>query len=149
MKELKEVFSLFVVENETQEVVSEYRLNEYPTEDFVKQVLMERKGLDCYATVNKSYELVSKEIKESDDRLLNNVPAIAVHLIHSASGDWSILVINGTMVQEAHSIDPGELLYMLMDKGSVITEFEEFTVADEIMENITSGSLQDIINKKY
>lgn len=148
MKELKEVFSLFVVENDTQEVVSDYKLNEYPTEDFIKQALMERKELDCYATVNKSYELVNKEIKESDDRLLNNVPAIAVQLIHSESGDWSILVINETMVQEAHSIDPGELLYMLMDKGSVITEFEEFTVADEIMENITSESLQDIINKK-
>lgn len=145
---MKEVFSLYVVENETQEVVSDYRLNEYPTEDFIKQALMERKELACYATVNKSYELVNKEIKESDDRLLNNVPAIAVHLIHSESGDWSILVINGTMVQGAHSIDPGELLYMLMDKGSVITEFEEFTVADEIMENITSESLQDIINKK-
>lgn len=148
MTELKEVFSLFVVENGTQEVVSDYKLNEYPTEDFIKQALMERKGLDCYATVNKVYELVDKEVKESDDRLLNNVPAIAVHLIHSESGDWSILVINGTMVQEAHSIDPGELLYLLMDKGSVITEFEEFTVADEIMENITSESLQDIINKK-
>lgn len=148
MAELKEVFSLFVVENETQEVVSDYKLNEYPTEDFIKQALMERKELDCYATVNKFYELVNKEVRESDDRLLNNVPAIAVQLIHSESGDWSILVINGTMVQEAHSIDPGELLYLLMDKGSVITEFEEFTVEDEIMENITSETLQDIINKK-
>jgi hypothetical protein len=149
MKELKEVFSLFVVENETQEVVSNYKLNEYPTEDFIKQALMERKELDCYATVNKVYELVDKEVKESDDRLLNNVPAIAVHLIHSESGDWSILVINGIMYHEGHNIDPGELLYLLMDKGSVITEFEEFTVADEIMENITSESLQDIISKKY
>lgn len=148
MKELKEVFSLYVVENETQEVVSDYRLNEYPTEDFIKQALMERKELDCYATVNKVYELVDKEVKESDDKLLNNVPAIAVHLIHSESGDWSILVINGTMVQGAHSIDPGDLLHMLMNTGSVIAEFEEFTVADEIMENITSESLQDIINKK-
>jgi len=148
MKELKEVFSLFVVENETQEIVSDYKLNEYPTEDFIKQALMERKELDCYATVNKSYELVNKEIKESDYRLLNNVPAIAVQLIHSESGDWSILVINGIMYHEGHNIDPGELLYLLMDKGSVITEFEEFTVADEIMENITSESLQDIINKK-
>lgn len=148
MKELKEVFSLYVVENETQEVVSDYRLNEYPTEDFIKQALMERKELDCYATVNKVYELVDKEVKESDDKLLNNVPAIAVHLIHSESGDWSILVINGVMYHEGHNIDPGELLYLLMNTGSVIVEFEEFTVADEIMENITSESLQDIINKK-
>ena len=69
MKELKEVFSLFVVENETQEIGSDYKLNEYPTEDFIKQALMERKELDCYATVNKSHELVNKEVKESDDRL--------------------------------------------------------------------------------
>lgn len=148
MKELKEVFSLFVVENETQEVVSDYKLNEYPTEDFIKQALMERKELDCYATVNKSYELVNKEIKESDDRLLNNVPGIVVHLIDSASGDWEVLVVDGKVVQEGHSIDLPEVMKMLVNTKAVVAEFEELTIEDEVMEGLTPKLLHDIINKK-
>lgn len=148
MAELKEVFSLFVVENETQEVVSDYRLNEYPTEDFIKQALMERKELDCYATVNKSYELVGSDTEKHDIGALHDVQNIKVHLIDYSSGDWKVLVVDGKVVQEGHSIDFLEVMDMLVNTKAVITEFEEFTVADEIMENITPESLQDIINKK-